>query len=348
MSARATNLAILALLLAQLTSGVGGFLTGEPSGRWVFWAHSVGGFALVLLITWKWRIVARSFVRRGGGLWAAPSVLLGALFLGSLATGLLWSTVGLRDVPVPGAGPVSGLTLHVALSVLLVPPFVVHAAARWVRPRRRDLAGRRAVLRQAALLAGAVAAWRATEAGARALRLDGATRRFTGSREEASFAGNAHPLTNWLTDRTRRLDPAAWRLRVAGAVGRPLERRYDELLAAAPAEVEAVLDCTGGWYTAQRWRGVRLVDLVAAARPVPGARSVRVVSATGYSRRFAFEEAGRLLLATHVEGEPLSPGHGFPLRLVAPGHRGYHWVKWVTSVEVSERPAWWQPPLPLQ
>jgi hypothetical protein len=37
-----------------------------------------------------------------------------------------------------------------------------------------------------------------------------------------------------------------------------------------------------------------------------------------------------------------------PARLVAPGRRGYHWVKWVTAIELSERPPWWQPPLPLQ
>jgi DMSO/TMAO reductase YedYZ molybdopterin-dependent catalytic subunit len=46
-------------------------------------------------------------------------------------------------------------------------------------------------------------------------------------------------------------------------------------------------------------------------------------STTGYARRFSLEEAGDLLLATHVENDTLSAEHGFPLRLVAPGHRGY-------------------------
>jgi DMSO/TMAO reductase YedYZ molybdopterin-dependent catalytic subunit len=45
-------------------------------------------------------------------------------------------------------------------------------------------------------------------------------------------------------------------------------------------------------------------------------------STTGYSRSFPLEEAKGLLLATHVEDEELSTGLGFPLRLVAPGHRG--------------------------
>ncbi len=78
------------------------------------------------------------------------------------------------------------------------------------------------------------------------------------------------------------------------------------------------------------------------------ARSLLLRSATGYARRFPLDEADDLLLATHVEDETLSAGHGFPLRLVVPGHRGYDWVKWVTEVEVSSEPGWLEPPLPLR
>ena len=79
-----------------------------------------------------------------------------------------------------------------------------------------------------------------------------------------------------------------------------------------------------------------------------GARSLLFRSITGYVRRFSLDEAGGLLLATHVGNEELSVGHGFPLRLVAPGYRGYSWVKWVSELEVSSDPAWLEPPLPLQ
>jgi DMSO/TMAO reductase YedYZ molybdopterin-dependent catalytic subunit len=44
----------------------------------------------------------------------------------------------------------------------------------------------------------------------------------------------------------------------------------------------------------------------------------------------------------------LSHGHGSPARLVAPGKRGFEWVKWVDHIEVNETSKWLQPPLPLQ
>ena len=71
-----------------------------------------------------------------------------------------------------------------------------------------------------------------------------------------------------------------------------------------------------------------------------------MVSATGYSRSFPIEDASKLLLATRVAGDALSPGHGYPARIVAPGRRGFWWVKWVTRIEISDRPWWLQLPFP--
>jgi len=84
------------------------------------------------------------------------------------------------------------------------------------------------------------------------------------------------------------------------------------------------------------------------ARATLGTSSVYVRSVTGYGRRFDISEASRLLLATRLDGATLESGHGFPVRLVAPGRRGFAWVKWVVSVETDTAPWWWQPPFPLQ
>jgi DMSO/TMAO reductase YedYZ molybdopterin-dependent catalytic subunit len=344
---RAVNVAILLLLVLELASGLGSFLVGEPDGRWIFWLHRAGGLALVMLLFWKAGIAARSYHRRclrvGTGLSAAG----GLLFLGSLATGVLWTTVGLPDVPVPVFGSWTVLSLHVALSLLLIPLLLIHVGLRWPRPTRADLLGRRAALRMLGLLAAGFAVWGVQEILS-TLVAPAASRRFTGSREEASFAGNAHPVTNWLSDPIPRTSPDRWRLRVHGEVERETTLSYEQVFALGGAVREATLDCTGGWYTVQRWHGVPVNELLERAGVRSGARSLLVRSSTGYARRFALEEAEGLLLATHVENEPLSAGHGFPVRLVAPGHRGYGWVKWVAELEVSREPAWLEPPLPLQ
>ena len=121
---------------------------------------------------------------------------------------------------------------------------------------------------------------------------------------------------------------------------------YDEL--AADAETTATIDCTGGWYSTQVWRGVAVSDLLARAGPTGAASSVTFTSVTGYYRRFSMDEAAGYLLASHVGGETLSHGHGFPMRLVAPDKRGFEWVKWVVDIRVNETPKWLQPPLPIQ
>ena len=114
--------------------------------------------------------------------------------------------------------------------------------------------------------------------------------------------------------------------------------------------VRAALDCTGGWYAAQDWAGVRLDRLLGEATggDLPDGGSVDVISRTGYRRRLPLRDAPPLLLATSAAGQPLSDGHGAPVRLVAPGRRGFWWVKWVERIEVVDAPWWRQPPFPLQ
>lgn len=200
----------------------------------------------------------------------------------------------------------------------------------------RHLRGRRQALQAGGLLAGAALAWPLQQALIRGLRLPGAARRFTGSRELASFSGNAFPTVSWMADSPPPLDPAAWRLRVGGMVARPLALSLAEL--DAPAELTATLDCTGGFYSAQIWRGSRVASLLERAGADPTAGWVRFVSATGYRWSLPLAVAREALVATRVGGEPISHGHGAPARLVAPGERGLVWVKWLAAIELRDRP----------
>jgi DMSO/TMAO reductase YedYZ molybdopterin-dependent catalytic subunit len=151
-------------------------------------------------------------------------------------------------------------------------------------------------------------------------------------------------VTQWLDDRVQVIDPATWRLQVR-AGGATRAWTYEQL-AGFGDRVEAVLDCTGGWYARTAWEGARL-DRLLPPGAAGGAGSLVLTSATGYRRRLPLADAPGLLLATRLGGRRLSAGHGFPARLVAPGRRGFWWVKWVTTIEVDDRPWWGQPPFPL-
>jgi len=325
-----TNLALLGLLGAAFLTGWLAFAYATAPARWSLIVHAVSGIAIVVLLPWKSMIARRGLKRPRPGRWA--SIVFGVLVIASLGAGLAHST-GL----LVAAGPLTAMDVHVGAAIAAVPFAIWHVAARRVRLRRTDFS-RRTFLRGSVALAGAGAAYAATELAVRAAGLPGDRRRLTGSYEAGSFVPALMPVSSWMFDAIPQVDAVAWALHTG-------ERTltYDEL-AAFDDRVTATLDCTGGFYSTQEWAGVRLDRLIAGGR----GQSIRVVSSTGYARRFPTGEAPRLLLATRFGGMALDAGHGFPARLVAPDRRGFWWVKWVVAVELDDLPYWWQPPFPLQ
>jgi DMSO/TMAO reductase YedYZ molybdopterin-dependent catalytic subunit len=220
------------------------------------------------------------------------------------------------------------------VGTLLVAVVLLHAVLRRKPLRRRDVRARREFLLAGGVAIGAFAAWQLQKPFNTVLGLRGAQRRFTGSYETGSFLGNSgFPPTSWVADSPREIDTP---LRVDGLVDSPLSLTAAEL--DAGDAVEALLDCTSGWYTKQHWRGMKLDRLLARAGVRASARHIRVHSHTGYRWSFPIGEADSLLIATHVGDEPLTHGHGSPCRLVAPGRRGFQWVKWVTRIELTSEP----------
>lgn len=325
-----TNLALLALLAVAFITGWVAFAFATAPARWSLAIHAAGGFAILALLPWKSMIARRGLGRPQPGRWA--SILFGVLVVVSLAAGLLHSTGLLVYI-----GPLTAMDFHVGAAIAAVPLAVWHVVARRVRVRATDLS-RRNVLRGGAVVAGAAFAYAASEMVVRATGLPGAARRFTGSYEAGSFVPAAMPVSSWMFDAIPQIDPSAWRLTAAG-------RRwsYDELVA-FDDRLTATLDCTGGFYSTQEWSGARLDRLIGKA----DGTSIRVISTTGYDRRFPIGRAGSMLLATRMGGQALDPGHGFPARLIVPDARGFHWVKWVSAIEVDVLPHWWQSPFPLQ
>jgi DMSO/TMAO reductase YedYZ molybdopterin-dependent catalytic subunit len=334
-AARVTDWGLAALIAALVATGVLTLFAGSAGSAWVFAAHDVLGVAIALLVAVKLRRVWSRISRRWDGRTVA-GVLTAALVLAALCSGALWAG-GLAVDP----GGYSLLSWHDALGAVLVIAVAVHMALRAKPLRGRDVARRRQFLVLAGMGVGSLVWWRAQRPFEALVRLRGARRRFTGSYEAGSFTGNAFPSTSWVADHPRPTDPGAYRLRVEGLVARPLSLTLGDLRAAD--ELVATLDCTGGFYSTQRWRGVRLGLLLERAGIGPGARHVSVASRTGYRWSFALDDARGLLLATHVGGEPLSHDHGAPVRLVVPGARGFQWVKWVERIELHERPDYGAP-----
>jgi DMSO/TMAO reductase YedYZ molybdopterin-dependent catalytic subunit len=330
---RQTNQALLVMLLLAFGTGVATVAIGSPDGAWVAIGHGICGMAVVLLIPWKSRVIRGGLRRARLSRWL--SLLMAVLALATLIAGLGYATGLVRSI----AGR-PGMWVHIAVALTLVPLVVWHVWARRIRPRCSDLS-RRALLRAGVLAVGAAGLYAADKATTSVLGLPGARRRFTGSYETASFRPEAMPSTSWLLDAVPAVDLDRWRLTIKDGQG-PRELTLTELTAFDTA-VRATLDCTSGWYSHQDWTGVPLGSLL---HREPGTQSVYVHSVTGYWVRLPIADLDRLLLATQMGGAPLSANHGFPVRLVAPGRRGYWWVKWIDRIEAQTTPSWWQPPFP--
>jgi DMSO/TMAO reductase YedYZ molybdopterin-dependent catalytic subunit len=181
-------------------------------------------------------------------------------------------------------------------------------------------------------------AWRA---------LSGAARPF----QDALPAGIV-PSSGWriytVASTMPRFDPKTWRLSVEGMVEQPLSLSYDDLLALPRAEQVSDFHCVTGWSVdGVHWAGVRFGDLLAEARPKPGAGALEFVSSeVPYTDSLTLRQAmlGDVLLATHMDGKPLPRAHGAPARVVMPRMYGYKNVKWVEKVVVvaGAEPGYWE------
>lgn len=130
-----------------------------------------------------------------------------------------------------------------------------------------------------------------------------------------------------------------YRLRVTGAVARPMELALEELERLAQDSVDLPLTCVEGWSVGARWSGIGLRRLLLAAGAREGSE-VRVESLETEGLYRASHLTGGhawspdTILATAANGERLDLDHGYPLRLVAPNRPGVLQTKWLTAVVV--------------
>ena len=136
------------------------------------------------------------------------------------------------------------------------------------------------------------------------------------------------------------VDTANYRLVIEGEVDEPMELTYDDLLALPAVEHRIRISCVSGWTEVPVWSGPRVSDVLSMAKERAGSGSVAFHSLSGYSftwHRRRLEDS-RALLATHVNGAPLSTNHGFPVRLIVPGYPGQNMVKQLDRIFVRGDP----------
>jgi DMSO/TMAO reductase YedYZ molybdopterin-dependent catalytic subunit len=140
------------------------------------------------------------------------------------------------------------------------------------------------------------------------------------------------------------LTTANWQLRIHGMVDKPTTINFDDLMKRPQIQRDITIVCVsesvgGGYIGNARWQGPRLADLLREAGVHPGASQVVMRDVQGMAIGVSTEALldGRdALLAVSMNGVPLPPEHGFPVRVVVPGLYGYvSACKWVVDMELT-------------
>ena len=173
--------------------------------------------------------------------------------------------------------------------------------------------------------------------------------------EEAGYDPARLPPGQYLTEKwpvlhagsVPHVDLATWDFRVWGEVDQPLTLTWDELSALPPAEVTQDIHCVTRWsrfdatFSGVPWSAIR--ERIGQR---PSARYAIAHAEQGFTANvpISFLEADGALLATHADGEQLTPDHGWPLRLVIPGKYFWKSAKWLRGIELSatDKPGFWE------
>ena len=147
--------------------------------------------------------------------------------------------------------------------------------------------------------------------------------------------------------RVPEVDLSRWRLSVTGLVERPLSLTWDELSALPRQETACDIHCVTRWSRFDNtFGGVPVRAVLALAGVRPGARYVLVHAEHGFTTNLPlpdFDREANLLALTH-NGEPLTPEHGGPVRLLVPHLYFWKSAKWVTGFEMlaDDQAGFWE------
>jgi DMSO/TMAO reductase YedYZ molybdopterin-dependent catalytic subunit len=137
------------------------------------------------------------------------------------------------------------------------------------------------------------------------------------------------------------ISPDAWAFEVSGEVENPFKLDWNHFMQLPMTVSVSEFDCVTGWTKLNnRWEGVRFGEIAKLARPTVKAKyaTIACYGTPAYTTSLPLDYLLRddVLFAYNLDGKPLEPEHGGPLRLVVPGKYGYKSAKWVSQVRFTE------------
>jgi DMSO/TMAO reductase YedYZ molybdopterin-dependent catalytic subunit len=144
-----------------------------------------------------------------------------------------------------------------------------------------------------------------------------------------------------------RIDLSTWAFQVSGEVEEPLVLTLDQLRELPATEVTTDIHCVTRWSRFDaRFKGVHWRELAKLCRPKPSARFAIAHAEAGFTSNvpFAALEDELALVVYEADGVPLTPDHGWPLRLVVPSRYFWKSAKWLRGLELSsiDKPGFWE------
>ena len=140
---------------------------------------------------------------------------------------------------------------------------------------------------------------------------------------------------------------ATWNLTVTGEVERDLTLTWEQLLELTSREVTVDIHCVTRWSRFDTtFKGVHWSELAELVSPKPSARFVVAHAEQGFTANMPIDaiEDENALIAYEADGEPLTPDHGWPVRLVVPSRYFWKSAKWLRGLELrsTDEPGFWE------
>jgi len=144
-----------------------------------------------------------------------------------------------------------------------------------------------------------------------------------------------------------KIDLATWDLTVTGEVERDLTLTWEQLLELPSREVTVDIHCVTRWSRFDTtFKGVHWSELAKLVSPKPSARFVIAHAEQGFASNMPIDaiEDENALIAYEADGEPLTPDHGWPVRLVVPSRYFWKSAKWLRGLEhrSTDEPGFWE------